>query len=168
MHFPKSELETARYAIEIMAEATDSYDDVKNISGKISVVARNTSSVEWNGTFADEQSETKTPAAYDAYNYTISGTGVGTIKLTYDTDYVVLDKNDKAVFKNISGYLITTTGSKVEITFHVDSTAENAVNYYSIRFYRAGKTDDNGDELVMNSFSETYIDTVFTPDDSDD
>jgi len=81
---------------------------------------------------------------------------------------VVLDKNDKAVFKALSGATETTSGSKITITFPVDTTAENAVSYYAIKFYRAGQTDTRGNELVMSGFTDAYIKTVYTPTTSED
>ena len=159
LHFDPDELTTSQYAVEIQAEPVPvgSYDDIKKISGKVGAVSRNSQNLEWSGEFTDKIVNSN-PSFVDAYNYVISGAGKGTITLTYDNTVLELDKNDLVVFSGLADYSndSTTTNGKTVITFHVDTTVENAVSRYAIHFYQK-----NGTPIA--SYSDTFVSTVFTP-----
>lgn len=154
LHFDSSTLSSPVYAVEVMAQPIGKYDDIKKISGKVAAVSRNNQSLEWSGEFTD-QVINNNPSYFDAYNYVISGIGKGTITLTYDSTALELDRNDLAVFSQLSGYTNATANGNTVITFPVDTTAENAVSRYAIHFYQK-----NGEKL--SDFSEDFVKTEFT------
>ena len=108
--------------IQIVMEPTSESEEAVNSQKLAAVIsfADYESVKSWTGHFLDSQANGRTPAAYDAFNYEISGNGAGTVTMTWPAS-LQLSKwttNDKQV-----------TGS---YSFEVDS-ATTAVQF---QFYR--------------------------------
>ena len=102
--------------------------ELKPLSAKLGVIyINNNTSATWTGTFIDNATS---PKDLDGFNYRLSGSGEGTVTLTWNTNYVDISpwfKNtyDLTISKDSSG--IATATSKV-------NSAEK--NQYDIQFYR--------------------------------
>lgn len=105
----------------------------------------------WTGAFSDDAN--KTPAEYDGFNYTISGSGRGTGTLTWDTTKVTLSYVSQTQLLAIAGAQMTTDGNNATITFPVDSDVEG---HYDLQFYKVNITDqtwiDMGNSVVKFHF----------------
>ena len=102
----------------------------------------------WLGDFSDNKDIN--PYAYDGYNYAISGTGSGTISLTWDTTHVQMSLVSLNNLMSIEG--ASRDGNT--ITFPVNS---NDMNRYDLQFYKvnipAETTWENMGEYVECTFS---------------
>ena len=87
----------------------------------------------WTGSFQDDSSVT--PSAYDGYNYLITGTGSGTMTVSWDSTKVVLSDVSRDRLLAISG--ATQTGSS--ITFPVDSDTQSR---HDLQFYNVNVTNE--------------------------
>ena len=81
----------------------------------------------WTGAFHDDT--TYAPAAYDGFNYLISGVGSGTCTLSWDSTKVALSYVSIRDLLSITG----ATQSGDSVTFPVDS---NEVGRYEVQFYK--------------------------------
>ena len=93
----------------------------------------------WTGAFSDDTATS--PAAYDGYNYLITGMGDGTATLTWDDTKVELSYYSLQMLLAISG--ATQTGSS--ITFHVDSDVESR---YDLQFYKKNITTQSWGDMA--------------------
>ncbi len=92
----------------------------------------------WAGEFNAE--EVASPNDYDAYNYTLSGDGAGTVTLSWSGSGLA---PNKLLLEDIAGQSIT--GSS--ISFSVDSAVRSS---YTLQFYKTGAAVD------LNSVSLNY------------
>ena len=92
----------------------------------------------WTGAFGDDTS--KAPAAYDGFNYTISGTGRGTATLTWNGTKVTLSYVSQNQLLAITG--ASQTGNS--ITFPVDSDTEG---HYDLQFYKVNITTETWSDM---------------------
>lgn len=102
----------------------------------------------WTGSFRDDSS--LAPSAYDGFNYLVSGTGNGTVTLTWDDTKVILSDLSRSMLLSIAG--ASQTGSS--ITFPVDSDIEAR---YDLQFYKVSITSETwvqmNSDVVAFSFS---------------
>lgn len=140
---------------------TTSLEGVFNVEYVAPVVSHT-----WAGSFSDTDMDTKTPPAYDAFNYAIAGSGAGDFVLMWNADYLDIS----AYFTNIEaiqGLSLSPTpvpvdceapsgkaaGNWKSFTFPVDS---DRVSRYVVQFFRKsgdGYSDDNYQTWVqLNSY----------------
>ena len=132
--------------IQIVMEPTSESEEAVNSQKLAAVIsfADYESVKSWTGHFLDSQANGRTPAAYDAFNYEISGNGAGTVTMTWP-ESLQLSK-------------WTTNGKQVtgSYSFEVDS-ATTAVQF---QFYRNpenkidAKTWADLEKLVTVTFKE--------------
>lgn len=81
----------------------------------------------WEGEFRDNHASL--PSAYDGFNYLITGSGSGTVTLTWDTTHLALSAVSQKTLQSITGATVS-SGSAV---FPVNSDEENR---YDLQFYK--------------------------------
>ncbi|MBP5194184.1 MAG: hypothetical protein J6126_05590 [Clostridia bacterium] len=103
----------------------------------------------WTGSFTDDTVEH--PAAYDGFNYLVSGMGSGTCTLSWEESIVALSLVSQMELMAIDG--AEKVGSS--ISFPVDS---DEVSRYALQFYKVNVTSQTW--AYMN---ETAVTLVFVP-----
>lgn len=98
--------------------------ELKPLSAKLGVIyINNNTSATWTGTFIDNATS---PKDLDSFNYRLSGSGEGTVTLTWNTNYVDISpwfKNtyDLTISKDSSGIATATlkvnSAEKINMTF---------------------------------------------------
>lgn len=126
LNFDKSQLTSSNVFMKLKAVPTDP-SDLPTLSAIIGVSYVKPYSASWTGQFTDN---TPQPSDLDGFNYRLSGSGAGTITLSWDTKYVDIspwfeNTYDLTISKDSSG--IATATLKV-------NSAEK--NQYDIQFYR--------------------------------
>lgn len=104
----------------------------------------------WNLTYGDFASPPATGLnAYSGFNYQLSGDGKGTVKLSWDSSKLEIDK----LFLRDQNILAPTTisGNVVKIELPVDS--DTGVNSYNIRFYPADGLLTDAADVTIHSDS---------------
>lgn len=125
--FDKSQLTNSDIYMRVTATPTNQAE-LKPLSAKLGVIYINdNTSATWTGTFIDNATS---PKDLDGFNYRLSGSGEGTVTLTWNTNYVDIspwfeNTYDLTISKDSSG--IATATLKV-------NSAEK--NQYDIQFYR--------------------------------
>lgn len=125
--FDKSQLTNSDIYMRVTATPTNPAE-LKPLSAKLGVIYINdNTSATWTGTFIDNATS---PKDLDGFNYRLSGSGEGTVTLTWNTNYVDIspwfeNTYDLTISKDSSG--IATATLKV-------NSAEK--NQYDIQFYR--------------------------------
>jgi hypothetical protein len=94
----------------------------------------------WSGSFTDAKVDSE-PSALDGFNYEITGYGVGTITLTWDSTKVAISPWFLAD-EGVSGG-VTTSGGKSSVTFSVSAKDSS----FRLQFYRvaAASADETSD-----------------------
>lgn len=83
--FDKSQLTKSNIYMKVTATPTDQAE-LKTLSAKLGVIYINdNTSATWTGTFIDNAAS---PKDLDGFNYRLSGSGEGTVTLTWNTNYV--------------------------------------------------------------------------------
>lgn len=126
LNFDKSQLTSSNVFMKLEAVPTDP-SDLPTLSAIIGVLYVKPYSASWTGQFTDN---TPQPSDLDGFNYRLSGSGEGTVTLTWNTNYVDIspwfeNTYDLTISKDSSG--IATATLKV-------NSAEK--NQYDIQFYR--------------------------------
>lgn len=126
-------------------------------------IAEPTVTQDWTGRFLDDDSHL--PKEYSGFNYELSGTGEGTVTLTWDKSLQIspwfLKDNDSPEQRTVTG---TDNREKWQITMSVGG--QDAPSAYQIQFYKADKTafgepDWNGlEKLVTVTFTQSTAETT--------
>ena len=101
----------------------------------------------WTGSFQDDASVT--PASYDGYNYLITGTGSGTVTVSWDSTKVVISDVSRDRLLAISG--AAQTGSS--ITFPVDSDTQSR---HDLQFYNVNVSSETWSQMESQVVTFTF------------
>lgn len=158
--FDKSQLTKSDIYMKVTATPTDQAE-LKPLSAKLGVIYINdNTSATWTGTFIDNATS---PKDLDGFNYRLSGSGEGTVTLTWNTNYVDISP----WFKNTYKLTISKDSSGIATATLKVNSAEK--NQYDIQFYRTNGinsaeqwSDGNhtnitvtGTEFVSMSFTQS-------------
>lgn len=125
--FDKSQLTKSDIYMRVTATPTDQAE-LKPLSAKLGVIYINdNTSATWTGTFIDNATS---PKDLDGFNYRLSGSGEGTVTLTWNTNYVDISP----WFKNTYDLTISKDSSGIATATLKVNSAEK--NQYDIQFYR--------------------------------
>lgn len=125
--FDKSQLTKSDIYMKVTATPTDQAE-LKPLSAKLGVIYINdNTSATWTGTFIDNATS---PKDLDGFNYRLSGSGEGTVTLTWNTNYVDISP----WFKNTYDLTISKDSSGIATATLKVNSAEK--NQYDIQFYR--------------------------------
>lgn len=146
--------------VRITASSTSGLSPKRVLAAEFKLVSASALSGEWKGRFTDEED----PKDLDAFNYEISGTGKGTLTVSWDGSYVTLSKwcREDLVPKSADSPTGSTTGTSTEdsISFSVDG--ENQTSYL-LQFYRLrGRTDQD----VPPNIKVTWVEETTAPEGS--
>lgn len=146
--FDKSQLTKSDIYMIVTATPTDQAE-LKSLSAKLGVIYINdNTSATWTGTFIDNATS---PKDLDGFNYRLSGSGEGTVTLTWNTNYVDISP----WFKNTHKLTISKDSSGIATATLKVNSAEK--NQYDIQFYRTNGinsseqwSDDNHTNITVN------------------
>lgn len=125
--FDKSQLTNSDIYMRVTATPTNQAE-LKPLSAKLGVIYINdNTSATWTGTFIDNATS---PKDLDGFNYRLSGSGEGTVTLTWNTNYVDISP----WFKNTYDLTISKDSSGIATATLKVNSAEK--NQYDIQFYR--------------------------------
>lgn len=148
-------------SLYLEADPGNSYPNIRPLDGVFNAkVGTDEAQINWKGYYSDQGAlgvTASTPAMYDGYNYTIEGTGVGTIKFSWNTTKVV--PNTLFIIKEIGATIQTeTVGGDTwnYIEFSVDS---GTINRYDLQLYKADSADFSS---ATWSDLRNYVSLVFT------
>ena len=135
LNFDKSQLTSSNVFMKLEAVPTDP-SDLPTLSAIIGVSDVKPYSASWTGQFTDN---TPQPSDLDGFNYRLSGSGAGTITLSWDTKYIEISK---WFLEENSSILTYGKGSSpvASIELKVDSSKQNQ---YDIQFYRKQAPDQS-------------------------
>lgn len=145
--FDKSQLTKSDIYMKVTATPTDQAE-LKPLSAKLGVIYINdNTSATWTGTFIDNATS---PKDLDGFNYRLSGSGEGTVTLTWNTNYVDISP----WFKNTYKLTISKDSSGIATATLKVNSAEK--NQYDIQFYRTNGinsaeqwSDDNHTDITV-------------------
>ena len=125
--FDKSQLTKSDIYMRVTATPTNQAE-LKPLSAKLGVIYINdNTSATWTGTFIDNATS---PKDLDGFNYRLSGSGEGTVTLTWNTNYVDISP----WFENTYDLIISKDSSGIATATLKVNSAEK--NQYDIQFYR--------------------------------
>lgn len=134
----------------------EGYNDIQNIYGIMKVLQGGESTQStWEGKYMDATTGLN-PNDYDGFNYQISGNATGTVKLTYRSDIIEIDKNDYGSFTIAKASDSTTVDDETFTTIYIAVDPESK-SMYNIRFYWLnGKSNSVsfGDSFIKTDFEE--------------
>lgn len=147
LNFDKSQLTSSNVFMKLEAVPTDP-SDLPTLSAIIGVSYVKPYSASWTGQFTDN---TPQPSDLDGFNYRLSGSGAGTITLSWDTKYIEISK----WFLEENSSILTygkSSSPVASIELKVDSSKQNQ---YDIQFYRKQAPDQSEswsgkDNVVLN------------------
>lgn len=155
--FDKSQLTKSDIYMKVTATPTDQAE-LKTLSAKLGVIYINdNTSATWTGTFIDNATS---PKDLDGFNYRLSGSGEGTVTLTWNTNYVDISP----WFKNTYKLTISKDSSGIATATLKVNSAEK--NQYDIQFYRTNGINanevwsDNGAHIKVGT--DDYVSMTFT------
>lgn len=155
--FDKSQLTKSDIYMKVTATPTDQAE-LKPLSAKLGVIYINdNTSATWTGTFIDNATS---PKDLDGFNYRLSGSGEGTVTLTWNTNYVDISP----WFKNTYKLTISKDSSGIATATLKVNSAEK--NQYDIQFYRTNGINanevwsDNGAHIKVGT--DDYVSMTFT------
>lgn len=155
--FDKSQLTKSDIYMKVTATPTDQAE-LKSLSAKLGVIYINdNTSATWTGTFIDNATS---PKDLDGFNYRLSGSGEGTVTLTWNTNYVDISP----WFKNTYKLTISKDSSGIATATLKVNSAEK--NQYDIQFYRTNGINanevwsDNGAHIKVGT--DDYVSMTFT------
>ena len=135
LNFDKSQLTSSNVFMKLEAVPTDP-SDLPMLSAIIGVSYVKPYSASWTGQFTDN---TPQPSDLDGFNYRLSGSGAGTITLSWDTKYIEISK----WFLEENSSILTygkSSSPVASIELKVDSSKQNQ---YDIQFYRKQAPDQS-------------------------
>ncbi len=148
-------------SLYLEADPGSDYPNIRPLDGVFNAkVGSDEAQINWKGYYSDQGAlgvTASTPAMYDGYNYTIEGTGVGTVKFSWNT--TKLSPNMLFIVKDIDATIQTETKDGVTwnyIEFSVDS---GVINRYDIQLYKADATDFSS--ATWNDL-RSYVTITFT------
>lgn len=153
--FNKKEFDEQKVFMKITATPS-SPKDLEPISAIIGVSYIKPDVANWSGKFTDSADS---PYKLDGFNYRISGSGKGTVTLSWNTDYIKLGK---WAYSDLS---VTENDNTQTVTFNVDSSTNNQ---YNIQFYRTSSPNssenwvDSKDNISIGG--NNFITFAFTAD----
>ncbi|WP_456028577.1 hypothetical protein [Ruminococcus sp.] len=155
--FDKSQLTKSDIYMKVTATPTNQAE-LKPLSAKLGVIYINdNTSATWTGTFIDNATS---PKDLDGFNYRLSGSGEGTVTLTWNTNYVDISP----WFKNTYKLTISKDSSGIATATLKVNSAEK--NQYDIQFYRTNGINanevwsDNGAHIKVGT--DDYVSMTFT------
>lgn len=155
--FDKSQLTKSDIYMKVTATPTDQAE-LKPLSAKLGIIYINdNTSATWTGTFIDNATS---PKDLDGFNYRLSGSGEGTVTLTWNTNYVDISP----WFKNTYKLTISKDSSGIATATLKVNSAEK--NQYDIQFYRTNGINanevwsDNGAHIKVGT--DDYVSMTFT------
>lgn len=155
--FDKSQLTKSDIYMKVTATPTNQAE-LKSLSAKLGVIYINdNTSATWTGTFIDNATS---PKDLDGFNYRLSGSGEGTVTLTWNTNYVDISP----WFKNTYKLTISKDSSGIATATLKVNSAEK--NQYDIQFYRTNGINanevwsDNGAHIKVGT--DDYVSMTFT------
>ena len=155
--FDKSQLTKSDIYMKVTATPTNQAE-LKTLSAKLGVIYINdNTSATWTGTFIDNATS---PKDLDGFNYRLSGSGEGTVTLTWNTNYVDISP----WFKNTYKLTISKDSSGIATATLKVNSAEK--NQYDIQFYRTNGINanevwsDNGAHIKVGT--DDYVSMTFT------
>lgn len=155
--FDKSQLTKSDIYMRVTATPTNQAE-LKPLSAKLGVIyINNNTSATWTGTFIDNATS---PKDLDGFNYRLSGSGEGTVTLTWNTNYVDISP----WFKNTYKLTISKDSSGIATATLKVNSAEK--NQYDIQFYRTNGINanevwsDNGAHIKVGT--DDYVSMTFT------
>lgn len=155
--FDKSQLTKSDIYMKVTATPTNQAE-LKPLSAKLGVIFINdNTSATWTGTFIDNATS---PKDLDGFNYRLSGSGEGTVTLTWNTNYVDISP----WFKNTYKLTISKDSSGIATATLKVNSAEK--NQYDIQFYRTNGINanevwsDNGAHIKVGT--DDYVSMTFT------
>lgn len=135
LSFDISQLTTPSVYMKLVATPS-SPTDLPTLSATIGVSYVKPYSASWSGQFTDSADK---PSDLDGFNYRLSGSGSGTIILSWNTKYIEISK--WFLEENTDNLTYDTDKSPVaSITLRVDSSVQNQ---YDIQFYRVNGISAN-------------------------
>lgn len=150
--FDKSQLTKSDIYMKVTATPTDQAE-LKPLSAKLGVIYINdNTSATWTGTFIDNATS---PKDLDGFNYRLSGSGEGTVTLTWNTNYVDISP----WFKNTYDLTISKDSSGIATATLKVNSAEK--NQYDIQFYRTNGINSSEQWFDNNHTNITVNDTGF-------
>lgn len=151
--FDKSQLTKSDIYMIVTATPTDQAE-LKPLSAKLGVIYINdNTSATWTGTFIDNATS---PKDLDGFNYRLSGSGEGTVTLTWNTNYVDISP----WFKNTYSLNVSTdVNTKIATATLKVNSAEK--NQYDIQFYRTNGINSAEQWSDNNHTNITVNDTGF-------
>lgn len=150
--FDKSQLTKSDIYMKVTATPTNQAD-LKSLSAKLGVIYINdNTSATWTGTFIDNATS---PKDLDGFNYRLSGSGEGTVTLTWNTNYVDISP----WFKNTYKLTISKDSSGIATATLKVNSAEK--NQYDIQFYRTNGINSAEQWSDNNHTNITVNDTGF-------
>lgn len=127
--------------VRVTATSTSGLSPERELAAEFELVAASALSGEWTGRFTDD----KNPPELDAFNYEVSGTGKGTLTVSWDNTYVTLSRwcRDLAPYSAVNS-------EDNSISFSVGG--ENQPTSYLLQFYRLKPrtTDDEWPNIVTS------------------
>lgn len=136
--------------LEIVVEPTDASSYSATNQQKLAAVitlAEQTPNHTWTGHFIDDPTYQNQVSDYEGFNYEISGSGKGTVTLTWDSKLTI-----SPWFKDDADATLNNT----TCTFDVDS---NKTSAYQLQFYRA---DNEAFDALSWDDLETWVTVTFT------
>ena len=145
-------------SLYLEADPGTSYPNVRALDGVFNAkVGTDEAQINWRGYFSDQGAlgvTQSTPIVYDGYNYTIEGTGVGSVKFSWNTTKL----NPNTLFIIDETVQSETIGGVTwnYIEFEVNS---DTINRYDIQLYKA-----DGADFSSASWNDlrSYVSLTFT------
>ena len=141
--------------LEIVVEPTDASSYSATNQQKLAAVitlAEQTPNHTWTGHFIDDPTYQNQVSDYEGFNYEISGSGKGTVTLTWDSKLTI----SPWFVGDVKGSDPTLTDGKYTCTFAVDSDTTSA---YQLQFDRA---DNEAFDALSWDDLETWVTVTFT------
>lgn len=145
--FDSSQLTTQSVFMKLVA-VPNSPSGLPTLSARIGVSYVKPYSASWSGQFTDSANK---PSDLDGFNYRLSGSGSGTITLSWNTKYIEISK--WFLEENSIADPTADDNGINEITLTVDSSKQNQ---YDIQFYRKQAPNSNEswsakDNILLNN-----------------
>lgn len=148
--FDKSQLTKSDIYMKVTATPTDQAE-LKKLSAKFGVIYINdNTSATWTGSFTDNAAS---PTNLDGFNYRLSGSGEGTIIITWNTNYVDISP----WFKQTYGLSVSTDDTGIATADIKVNSAEK--NQYDIQFYRTNGIN-SAEQWSENNHTNITVDST--------
>lgn len=143
------------------ADPGNTYPNIRLLNAVFNAkVGSDEAQINWRGYFSDQGAlgvTSSTPAMYDGYNYTIEGTGVGSVKFSWNTTKI--QPNTLFIIKDINATIESETIGGVTwnyVEFDVDS---GSISRYDLQLYKVDGADFSS--ATWNDL-RNYVSLTFT------